>query len=138
MKLIKFLFIQALLLGSCAYAAWALVSAHDSRLFRWSVDTFAAACVGIVLTAIFLVMVATPAQLAIGRSAPLSMRLVTGIISGPVGVWLGMTFISSYPVSWEWYVYRAWTLHIVYTGVGLGFAWAWHLRQRSDGQLEIR
>jgi len=30
---------------------------------------------------------------------------------------LGLYVITSYPVDWEWYISRVWTLHLVFAGV---------------------
>ena len=133
MKIAKFLAVQAVLLGLCAFFAWALLGARGSWPSGLSLDTFEAVGIGIALTAMFLVAVAWPVQLSIRNALPLYMRLASGLVSGPLGVWLGLRVLSSYPIGWEWYVSRAWTLHLVYAGVGIAFAWMWHRRLRADG-----
>ena len=134
MKTARFLTVQALLLGPCAFVVWALLGARGSWPFSLSMDTFAAAGLGTALTALFLVTVALPIQLCISGSAPLPLRLVSGLVSGIFGVWLGLWALSSYPIGWEWYVSRAWSLHLVYGGVGFAFAWMWFRWLRAEGE----
>ncbi len=131
-----FLAVRALLLGPCAFYVWDLL---ESRGSHWpdilSMDFLAAAGIGTVLTALFLAIVAVPIQLCLSASAPLLLRLVWGVLSGPLGVWLGLLLASRrrYPIEWDWYVSRAWTLHVVFCGMGLAFAWMWWRRQRNGG-----
>jgi len=136
MKLTRFFIVQALALGSCAFVAWALLASRGTWPLRFSLDTIAALGAGIALTALFLLVVAWPVQLAIRGQAPLVTRIVAGLVSGPVGVWLGLVVLSSYPVNWDWYVSRAWALHSVYAGIGLCFALAWHRRLRPNNSFK--
>ena len=135
MKLIRFFLVQSVLLGSCAFAAWALLVSPTSWPFSLSLDTLAAVAAGIVLTAMFLLVVAWPAQLALRGYRALLVRVLVGVVSGPVGVWLGLLVFSNYPINWDWYVSRAWALHAVYTGVGAVFAAAWHRRLRPNNSF---
>lgn len=134
MKTARFLTVQALLLGPCSFVVWALLGARGSWPFSLSIDTFAATVLGTALTALFLATIALPIQLCIRDSVPLPPRLVSGLVSGTLGVWLGLWVLSSYSIGWEWYVSRAWSLHLVYGGVGLAFAWMWFRWRRANGE----
>ena len=136
MKLIRFFIVQAALLGSCAFIVWALLVTRSAWPLQFSLDTLAAVGAGIALTAVFLLVVAWPVQLAIRSRDLLVVRLLAGLISGPVGVWLGLLALSDYPVSVEWYISRAWQLHVVYAGVGACFALAWHRQLRPNNSFK--
>ena len=136
MRLVRLFIVQAVLLGSCAFVAWALLMSPASWPFGFSLDTLAAMAAGIALTAIFMLMVSWPVQFALRSDRSLSTRLLFGVVSGPLGVWLGLLVLSNYPIDWEWYVSRAWTLHAVYAGVGACFALAWHHRPRPSNPFK--
>ena len=136
MKLVRSFIVQSLLLGSCAFAAWALLVSPGAWPFSLSLDTLGAAAVGIGLTAMFLLAVAMPFQLALRGSRSLLVRTLVGAVSGPVGVWLGLFVLSDYPISWEWYGSRAWALHVVFAGVGVCFAVLWHRRLRPNSSFK--
>lgn len=132
MKLVRSFIVQSALLGSCAFAAWALLVSPGTWPFSLSLDTLGATAVGICLTAIFLLTVAAPFQLALRSNRSLVVRTFVGAVSGPVGVWLGLLVLSSYPISWEWYGSRTWALHFVFVGIGVCFAVLWHRRLRPN------
>ena len=136
MKLVRFFIVQSALLGLCAFAAWALLTSPGAWPFSASLDTLGAAVFGIVLTAMFLFAVAVPFQLALRGNRSLAVRLLVGALSGPVGVWLGLLVFSNYPINWEWYGSRAWTLHVVFAGVGVCFSWVWHRRLRPNNSFK--
>ena len=136
MKLVGFFIVQSVLLGSGAFAAWALLTSPGAWPLHFSLDTLAAAAFGIGLTAVFLLAVALPFQLALRSNGPLLPRLLVGAVSGPAGVWLGLLVLSKYPISWEWYGVRATALHIVFAGVGACFAVLWHRRRRDNHAIE--
>ena len=136
MKLIRSFIVQSVLLGSCAFVAWALLLYRGTWPFSLSLDTLAAAAAGIVLTAVFLLAVATPLQLILRSNRSLAFRTLVGAASGPVGVWLGLLVLSNYPIAWEWYGSRAWALHVVFAGVGVCFAVLWHRRLRPNNSFK--
>ena len=135
MKLVRFFIVQAVLLGSCAFVVWALLVSPTWPL-SFSSDTLAAIAAGIALTGMFLLVVCWPIQLALRSSRSLVARLLSGVVAGPTGVWLGLLVLSNYPIDWEWYVSRAWALHAVYAGVGTCFALAWHRRLRPNNSFK--
>ena len=136
MKLVRFFIVQSVLLGSCAFAAWALLLSRGTWPFILSLDTLHAAGAGIVLTAAFLLSIATPLQLTLGSNRSLVFRILVGAASGPAGVWLGLLVLSNYPIGWEWYGSRAWALHVVFAGVGVYFAVLWHRRLRPNNSFK--
>jgi hypothetical protein len=136
MKLVRSFIVQSILLGSCAFAAWALLVSPGTWPFSLSLDTLSASAVGICLTAMFLFVVALPPQLALRSNRSLFVRTLVGAVSGPVGVWLGLLVLSNYPISWEWYISRAWALHVVFAGVGMCFAVLWHRRLRPNNSFK--
>ena len=136
MKIVRFFIAQSVLLGSCAFAVWALLVSPGTWPFSLSLDTLGAAAVGISLTAMFLLAVAAPFQLALRSNCSLVARTLVGAASGPVGVWLGLLVLSNYPISWEWYSSRAWALHAVFAGVGMCFATLWHRRLRPNNSFK--
>ena len=136
MKLVRFFIFQSALLGSCAFAAWALLVSPGTWPFSASLDTLGAAVVGIVLTATFLLAVAVPLQIALRGNRSLAVRLLVGAVSGPLGVWLGLLVLSNYPINWEWYGSRAWELHVLFAGVGMCFSWAWHRCLRPNNSFK--
>jgi hypothetical protein len=129
MRLFRFLVGQGLLLGTGAFVLWAVLGTGGRWPLRLSLDTASALALGVVLTSAFLVVVALPLQCLV---RPLPARLAAGALSGPLGVWLGLLVLSSYPVGWEWYVTRAWILHFVYAIVGVVFGWAWWAKLRPN------
>ena len=136
MKLVRSFIVQSILLGSCAFAAWALLVSPGTWPFSLSLDTLGAAAVGVCLTAMFLLFVALPPQLALRSNRSLLVRILVGAVSGPVGVWLGLLVLSNYPISWGWYISRAWALHVVFAGVGMCFAVLWHRRLRPNNSFK--
>ena len=136
MKLARFLALQALILGTAALIAWSLLISPGLWAFRLSVDTLAALGFAVLLTALFLLLIALPVQALLGRSAALPLRLVVGALSSPLGVWLGLLVLSSYPIEAHWYIIRSWALHAVYAGVGACFALAWHRRLRPNNSFK--
>ena len=136
MKLTRFLVIQALLLGTLALIAWVPLVSRGTWPLRFSFDTFAALGLAVLLTGLFLLCIALPFQKLIGQNAHLSLRLIVGAISGPLGVWLGLLVLSNYPIDSHWYIMRAWQLHAVYVTVGVLFSWAWHCRQRPNNSFK--
>lgn len=131
--LIRFFIIQSTLLGTLAFIIWAILMSPNIWPFALSLDTLVATAAGIILTAMFLLVVAWPFQIALRRRYSLLLRIFVGAISGPIEVWLGLLVLSSYPINLEWYVSRAWALHSVYTAVGTAFAIAWYFHLRSKG-----
>jgi ABC-type polysaccharide/polyol phosphate export permease len=83
-----------------------------------------------------LFTVAAPFQLALRSNRSLVVRTFVGVVSGLVGVWLGLLVLSSYPISWEWYGSRVWALHVVFAGVGMCFAVLWHRRLRPNNSFK--
>jgi hypothetical protein len=132
MRLTRFLIVQSTVLGTCAFVAWALLGSSAAWPLRLSLDTLAAAAIGVLLTAMFLLVVAWPSQLALRSNRSLLVRVLVGAASGPVGVWLGLLLLTGYPIGWEWYVVRAGTLHAVFAAVGAAFALAWYRRLRPN------
>ena len=136
MKFARFLAFQALTLGAAALVAWSLLTLPGLWAFRLSLDTLASLGFAVLLTALFLLLVALPLQALLGRSAALPLRLAVGALSGPLGVWLGLLVLSSYPIEAHWYIIRSWALHAVYAGVGVCFALAWHRRLRPNNSFK--
>lgn len=136
MKLVRFFVFQSALLGSGAFAAWALLLSRGIWPFNATLDTLGAAVFGIVLTAVFLLVVGVPLQLGLCGDRSLAVRLLVGAVSGPLGVWLGLLVLSSHPINWEWYGSRVWALHTIFAGVGICFSWAWHRRLRLGGAFK--
>ena len=136
MKLARFLAIQTLVLGVFAFFVWTFLALRNTWTLRLSLDALSALGFAVAVTALFLLLVALPLQKLIGRAASLPLRLVVGAISGPLGVWLGYLAFSSVPIDPYWYIIRAWTLHVVYGGVGLCFAWSWHRRLRPNNSFK--
>jgi hypothetical protein len=129
MRLLRFFVGQSILLGSGAFVIWMALATHPSGPPDLSLDTLAALGFSILVTAAFLLVVASPLQL-IARSFP--GRLAAGVLAGPIGVWAGLLLLSSYPVTWGWYVTKVWALHVVYTLVGTAFGWAWWAKLRPN------
>jgi hypothetical protein len=124
----RFLAVQALGLGAVAFIAWSLLVSPGVWTRLPALDVLAALAVGVVLTALFILLVGLPVQSLLPGTASLPVRLLTGLFSGPLGVWLGLLVFSKYPLGSHWYFDRAWHFHLVYAGAGLCFARAWHRR----------
>ena len=134
--MIRFFIFQSILLGSGAFVAWALLSNPGTWPFSLSLDTLAAAALGVFLTALFLLLFAWPTQFALRKSSSLAIRLLVGAAAGPLGVWLGILIFSSYPIDWNSYVSRPLGLHAIFIGIGVAFAWAWHRRLRPNNSFK--
>lgn len=134
MKDVRFLVVQVVALGSLAFTVWALLVNRGDWTRLLSLDALAGLVLGVALTALFVLLVALPAQSLLPGRASLSTRLLTGCLSGPLGVWLGLLVFTKYPLKPDSYIERAWSLHMIYAGVGLAFAWAWHQRKSRSNQ----
>ena len=136
MKLARFFIVQAVILGSGAFVSWALLVSPSAWPLIFSLDTLAAVAAGIALTAMFLLVVCWPIQLALRSGRSLLAHVLAGVVSGPIGVWIGLLVLSNYPIDWQWYVSKAWALHAVYAGAGACFALAWHRRLRPNNSFK--
>jgi hypothetical protein len=131
LELARFLAAQVLGLGCLAFIAWALFTTRGNWTFLLSWDALFALVFGVALTALFVPLVALPAQSVLPGEASLPARLLVGCFSGPLGVWLGLLAFTKYPPESYSYIDRAWPLHLVYAVVGGCFAWAWHRRSAA-------
>ena len=135
MRILRLLASQSLLLGGLAFVLWTVLIDRGNWALRLSSDTLAACGLAVLLTCVFLTFVALPVQFAM-RNWSLAPRLAAGLLCGPIGVWLGLMVITYYPITPEWYVTRAWQLHVVYYFVGLCFAIAWHMGLRPNNSFK--
>ncbi|MFC5579482.1 hypothetical protein ACFPOA_15850 [Lysobacter niabensis] len=121
MKAVLFYLKQILLLGTAGFAVFVLVAWWHIGPFLAS-DTPQAWLFALALVATFLVTVATPVQLACRFFRAPRAALVAGFLSGPLAVVIAFLLFTRYPLTFNSYVSRALFPHVLFSLIGLCFA----------------
>ncbi|MEJ2791486.1 MULTISPECIES: hypothetical protein [unclassified Pseudoxanthomonas] len=121
MKIIAFYIKQIILLGTAGFLAWLCIGWWHIGWF-WASDDHYAWAIALTLTAFFLLLVCAPIQAVLSKLRSDWIAYLSGLLSGPLAVFLYLALKTQFEVTWHNYVTRQAWMHLIFGLLGLWFA----------------